>query len=469
MTITKNSIIYQVITDRYDDLEGKLYSKAFEPTYGDRISQHFGGSFKGIQKNLDYISELGITHLLLSPLQKSKSYHGYDIEDFYSINEKFGSKKDLKSLINDAHKKNISIIMDYVATHVSSDNKLFKNKLDNNFFLFKEDIKKSREYRGYYDEMLYKVTSGNPKIIEEINPHEYLSFFGLPDYPLLNLKNKEVIKMHKEILDFWIDNFGIDDVRLDSSFLQPIEFVSEMNDHLIKKNKGMDLFVEYWDFNNSFGNSKGFSSAEYHIPLGLSLNNFAHNEDSFNNVMKIYFNTKNLLKNYNAISFLDSHDVPRFKGGKDMQKIAATLQFVLPFTPLVYYGNEIGMVQHNDARDRLAQSRDVMRFDLSDENMITFYKNLINFRKNYNFEGYEVSDFKINDHGQMLSFRFDNGKTKPHYVILNKEGREKPIISEELFSGSNIDNFNILTNSKNEIEGGKIVLKPRSANVFYEK
>lgn len=87
---------------------------AFDSSDGDGL-----GDFKGVTQRLEYLKDLGITLIWLSPLHKAGSYHGYDVIDYYSVNPDYGTLDDFKELIEEAHKQGISVILDMVLNHTS--------------------------------------------------------------------------------------------------------------------------------------------------------------------------------------------------------------------------------------------------------------------------------------------------------------------------------------------------------------
>ena len=113
----------------------QLLIYSFADSNGDGV-----GDFKGIQNKLDYLDEMGVTALWLSPAQKTSSYHGYDVDDYYAVNPLFGTEQDFKNLVKAAHDKNIKIYMDYVLNHSGKNNDWFMQALAD----------PSSQYRDYY-------------------------------------------------------------------------------------------------------------------------------------------------------------------------------------------------------------------------------------------------------------------------------------------------------------------------------
>ena len=467
-----NSVIYQIVVDRFNNNSGDLFSKMQNPEYNNIFGDYMGGKFKGITREIPYLKSLGITHIMISPVQKSRFYHGYLSEDHLAINPHFGNEEELKEMVNEFHQKGIKVILDVVLTHLSSTNPLFLEKKesqreeDKDWFLWLDRIKDHPNYKSpYFSELIFKLTDGHRKRIEDVNKAPYLCYFGLPDHPLLNLENREVREWTKDCLNFWADNFGFDGIRLDSSFIQPRDYIREIHNHL--KKKGLELLVEYWSFDFATGKCLDISDGEFDISGSMLLNNINFHPELFRDMMNHYYLHQKDNLHSQLILSIDSHDLPRFNGDKNLQKIATTLQFTLPSVPLIYYGNEISMKTYNDRRDRIAQSRDPMRFDMleSEQEMIQFYKRLITFRTKNFSENHEICDVQINDEGSLLTYRLklDN---QEYYVLLNRENREKPVNLKHLFNGK-IKNFDVLSENFMELTNEEYVtLKPISAYIL---
>lgn len=470
----KNSIIYQVVTDRFDDDNSALERRIGDSDYNQRFGDFFGGTFNGIINRLPYIKDLGATHVLISPVQNSSEYHGYHQVDNLTINPNFGSAEELRKLVDIAHQDGLSVIVDYSPTHISSSHPLFIEKAvrgsdkDKDWFLFKDRMPNSKN-SSYYGEVVYKLTSGNLGDINSINTRNYLGYFGLAECPLLNLDNPEVRDWNRENLLKLMRDFDFDDVRLDSGFLQPRGFIRDLRDALGSLPRKSSLLAEYWDFKTTSGQCYGFCDGEFDAETTIMFNNMSHDSDFFSKVLSKYYRLKDLVEDYSFIVSLDSHDLPRFRGGDSLQKIAATLQFTLPVNPLIYYGNEIGMRQYNDGHDRIAQSRDPMRWSLPNEDMFSFYKRLTDFRKTNSFDEAKISEAQVNDDGLLFTYKLSLGD-KSYCVLLNSENRDKPV-NVELFFGSGVK-----LDKKNIVSGGRVMgrypymnLKAESAYLMREK
>lgn len=192
----------------------QIYIKSFKDSNNDGI-----GDINGIREKLNYLKDLGVNLLWITPFYKSPmDDNGYDVADFCEVDPIFGSLDDFKKLIKEAHQKEIKIIIDFVMNHTSDEHKWFiesRKSLDN-------------KYRDYYIWEKGKIIDG---VIKE--PTNWASFFGgscwqkdeitneyymkifSPKMPDLNYKNELVRKEMMEIAKFWL-NLGVDGFRLDA-------------------------------------------------------------------------------------------------------------------------------------------------------------------------------------------------------------------------------------------------------------
>jgi len=193
------------------------------------------GDIKGITQKLDYFTELGVNVLWLSPINKAGSYHGYDVQDYYEVNKKLGTKEDLKELIDEAHKRDIKILLDMVVNHTSNSHPWFLDACKN------EDSK----YRDFYTfkdpSVTYGKSNNSSAGWHSRSGKQYYSSFtaSMPD---LNLSSSAVKKEVKNIFKYWID-FGVDGFRLDAikHFFDASEYASGTDVKKLTQNYFNDL------------------------------------------------------------------------------------------------------------------------------------------------------------------------------------------------------------------------------------
>ena len=195
----------------------QIYPKSFNDTTGNGQ-----GDIRGIIEKLDYLKELGVEVLWLTPMYKSpQKDNGYDISDYYNIDESYGTMEDFEDMLNEANKRNIKIVMDIVVNHSSIENEWFKKseELDpeyKDFYIWKDPIivknEKGEEVKKEPTNWESKFGGNAWKYSEKRNQY-YLHLFDVTQADL-NWENENVRKKVYEMIRFWL-NKGVDGFRLD--------------------------------------------------------------------------------------------------------------------------------------------------------------------------------------------------------------------------------------------------------------
>ena len=192
----KDAIIYHLLIDRFSrgKNEGEIQASPSEPIF-------CGGDLRGIVERMDYLKDLGINTLWLSPFNKTSAYHGYHVTDYNEVEPLFGSVDTLKEVIQEAHRRDIRIVMDFVPNHMSNQHPYFVDAQNN----------ENSEYRDWF--------------LFEKWPESYICFGGFRDVPKINLDNTAARDHIVDAAKYWL-SLGIDGIRLDRvlelkhSFLQ---------------------------------------------------------------------------------------------------------------------------------------------------------------------------------------------------------------------------------------------------------
>ena len=186
----------------------QIYPKSFKDSNGDGV-----GDLKGITEKLDYLQQLGIDILWLSPVYKSPFIdQGYDISDYYAIDPLFGSMEDMEELIAEGKKRGISIIMDLVVNHCSSHHEWFQKALADpdgpyaDYFYFIESDKEPNNWESYFGGSVWEPVPGTNKY--------YLHSFH-KDQPDLNWQNPILREEIYRMINWWLDK-GIAGFRIDA-------------------------------------------------------------------------------------------------------------------------------------------------------------------------------------------------------------------------------------------------------------
>jgi glycosidase len=317
----------------------EIFVRSFYDTDGNGI-----GDFNGITRKLDYLQELGINAIWLMPIHPSPSYHGYDVINYYAVNSEYGSMADFKHLLEEAHKREIRIIIDLVINHTSSQHPWFK---DANSSL-------ESKYRDYY---VWSDNGGNGWYPGQTG--YYFAFFCdcMPD---LNYRNPDVTAEMLKVTDYWLNKIGVDGFRVDAA------------KHLIEEGANRENTPSTHEWYRKFyeaykaqdpqaytvGEVFGAGASVVKSYTGDQLDqvfNFEISSGFVNSVnggansgitSAIQFALQDM-PDFNFSTFLTNHDQNRvmsvFNGDVGKAKAAATLLLTSPGTPFIYYGEEIGM------------------------------------------------------------------------------------------------------------------------------
>ena len=186
----------------------QIYPKSFNDTTGSGQ-----GDIKGITEKLDYLKKLGVEVLWLTPMYKSpQNDNGYDISDYYTIDESYGTMEDFEEMLKEAHKRDIKIVMDIVVNHTSTENEWFKKSEEGDpeykdFYIWKDAVN-GKEPTNWQSKF-----GGNAWKWSEKRKQYYLHLFDVTQADL-NWENEKVRKKVYEMIKYWL-NKGVDGFRFD--------------------------------------------------------------------------------------------------------------------------------------------------------------------------------------------------------------------------------------------------------------
>lgn len=370
---------------------------------GEYRNQYFyGGNLKGIISKLDYLSNLGINLIYLSPISKTVSSHHYDVEDQRILDPWIGTWKDFKNLCEMAHKRDILICVDLVFNHMGSNSKFFKEALNS----------KKSKYRKWFE------------WDEEGKP---VYWFGFKDMPQCDKLNENYQEYTFKVAEKYIRE-GADGIRLDLGENFPAEYLQKFREYVKNINPKTLIVSEMWEIAITKENPQIFGDqvdSVMNYPMAdaicrwVRFGNEKHYEYTYKEIEKYPERVQNVLWN-----FIDSHDTPRalnmlagdkmnsdcFSGriwdieapwrdegkfdtygfrkwesennhldlklAKHRLKLASLMQFVIPGIPIIYYGTENGITGYKDPFNR----KPLQWYDKND--LIEHYKNLGIFRNN---------------------------------------------------------------------------------------
>lgn len=375
-----NSVVYQI------------YPKSFCDSNNDGI-----GDLNGIISKLDYLKNLGIDVIWLSPVYKSPNDdNGYDISDYYDIMDEFGTMEDMDRLLKEANNRNIKILMDLVVNHTSSEHKWFKEAIKNKYSKYRDYYIFRKPLDGDVPNGLESCFGGSAWERDETSNEYYLHLFSKKQ-PDLNWENPNMRKEIYNMMNFWI-NKGIAGFRMDVIDLIGKDIDKEITGNgpklhtLIKEmnretfgDKNLLTVGETWGvtpdiaklYSNPNGDELSMVFQFEHIGLdeikGKSKWDLANLD--FVELKKVFSKWQAELEGcgWNSL-FWNNHDLPRIvsRWGNDKgeyrklsAKMLATILHMQKGTPYIYQGEEIGMT--NVKFDSIEDYKDIETLNMYKE------------------------------------------------------------------------------------------------------
>ena len=433
------AIVYQIFPERFArknlNTDGNWYLTPMNRT------EMLGGNLRGIIDALDYLEELGIEVIYLTPIFKSSSNHKYNTDDYMEIDPTFGTEDDLKELVEKAHNKNIKNILDGVFNHSGYEFAPFKDLMEN---------QENSKYKDWYYPFSFPLKW---KWGEKPN---YWTFGYAGPMPKLNTSNPEVREYIFGVIRKWM-SLVIDGWRLDVADEVSHDFWKAFRKVVKSINKDALIIGEVW-----YESSPWLLGDEYDTVMNYLF---------FDNVKKLLVTKEYKVSDFDyEINFLrgrmhtkvqplfwnliDSHDTPRFltqaNNNEEILKLAFALQMTLPGMPMIYYGDEVGMQGGKDP--------DCRRGMLWDENrqngeIFDYYKKWIKIHKKYSsLKNGEFKTIYVNDDANVYIFKRFN-ENEELYIAFN-------------FSNNNIS-LDYLNDKKviDELEQ-KLFIKPMSCKIY---
>lgn len=363
----------------------QIYPKSFKDTKGNGI-----GDIKGIIEKLDYLKELGIDIIWISPCFLSPlADQGYDIADYYKIDPRFGSNEDMKELISEAKKRDMYILLDLVVNHCSDEHEWFRKAVADpkgpfaKYFYFEEGVDghEPNNWRSYFGGSVWEKVEGTENTY-------YLHLFHKKQ-PDLNWENPELREEIYKMINWWLDK-GIAGFRIDAILNIKKVFPLRGHDFPVDRDDGMsnctrmiteaegigDFLGEMRDRcfkpHHAFSVGEVFNETEAQIPEFIGENGYFSSMFDFrahssarselgwydagivtpNMYRDACFLTQKLVNPVGFIStIIENHDEPRgvsfYIPKEDLsekaKKFLATMQMLQRGLPFIYQGQEIGM------------------------------------------------------------------------------------------------------------------------------
>lgn len=363
--------------------------------------EFFGGDLQGIINKLDYLQDLGITGLYLTPINESPSAHKYDTTDYMKIDPHFGDEETMIKLVDEAHKRGIRVMLDGVFNHCGY-----------HFAPWQDVIEKGPESE-YYDWFMINSWPFDHSKGSALQK-QYYSFAFYDEMPKLNTNNKAVRDYVIGVCKTWVEKYHVDGIRLDVANEISHSLCKELRHAMKEINEDIYILGEIWHDAMPWLRGDEFDSV-MNYPLGQSIKDFwidksLTNEDFEFTINRCY---TGYMQQTNDVLFnlLDSHDTKRLRSDvKSLDEYYAQLAvlFTMPGSPCIYYGTEIAMEGSFDPDNRRCMPWKEIEEGKYDER-IDFMRKLIHLRQ---------SEPLL----RSRNFHFPNRINKPRVIEFMKSG-----------------------------------------------
>ncbi|MEG1162927.1 glycoside hydrolase family 13 protein [Bacteroides sp.] len=446
--------LYLLMPDRFangnpdnDVVPGMAESKVDR---NDPNARH-GGDLAGIEKNLDYFSDLGVTALWFTPVLENNmtggSYHGYATTDYYKVDPRFGSNEEYRQLIEKSHDRGIKVVMDMIFNHCGVEHPWIKDIPSKDFF-------NNPDHQNNFVQTSFKLTPHVDPYASKYDFDQMNDGWFVTAMPDLNQKNPHVYKYLLQNSIWWIEYADIDGIRMDTYPYADYDAMSNWMKELNEEYPNYNTVGETWVTEPAYTawwqkDSKLSAPRNSNLKTVMDFSFYDKMNTAKNEQTETWF--KGLDRVYNSfvydflypnpasvLAFIENHDTDRFLGEGNnlpMLKQASVILLTTRRIPQLYYGTEVMM---NGTK---AQSDGYVRKDFpggwvdDKENALTasgrtneqneaydFYKTLLNWRKgNEVIANGDMVQFMVQN-GVYAYARQYNGKTV--FVLLNGTDKE---------------------------------------------
>lgn len=479
----KGNIIYHIFVDRFNRADGvktkrkyrlhESFSESPEVVSADGkyyADDFFGGNFNGIREKLDYLEELGVGIIYLSPIFKAFSNHRYDTGDYLKVDELLGTEDDFKRLLDAAHEKGMKIILDGVFNHSGADS-LYFNKFGTYDSLGAYQSKSSPYYDWYYFKKF---------------PDEYACWWGCDNVPDLNKSNKDyraLVFGKNGVVEKW-QKLGADGWRLDVVDELPIDFVNLLIKKIKSVNKDALVIGEVWEDAStkvSYGELRPYLLGDQldgtmNYPFMNAIIAYVRDgdekffKDTVQSILENYpketvyclmnsLGTHDTVRIINALSDVRAHGWSKthklgyklpdseYEKAKKKLYLASVLQFTLPGIPSIFYGDEAGLQGFDDPINRRPYP-----WGNEDKEILAHYKKLGRIRRENRavFSG----GFNMRDENGLVAYERTSGDDEILIAVNAGADDETLFINKEYTSLYNNKEYKDVV----DVPGGSFVI-----------
>jgi len=364
--------IYLITPDRFAN--GNT-ANDIVPGMGDRLDRsqpkdRHGGDLKGVSDHLDYISDMGFTAIWLNPVLENRmpesSYHGYSTTDFYRVDPRFGSNEEYKTLVAEARKKGIGVIMDMIVNHIG----------DQHWWLADLPAKDWINFPDQYVESNHEHITVQDPYASEYDKIRFSDGWFVPTMPDLSQRNPLLADYLTQNALWWIEYLGLAGIRMDTYAYADKHFISEWSRRIMTEYPDFNIVgeesnrnptvVSYWQRGKK--NPDGYVSflpSLLDFPLQRALADALVEKEipdkgGWIKLSRVLANDFQYADPNSLVIFADNHDMDRIftqlSEDYDLFKMAMVYILTMRGTPQIFYGTEVLMNNHGTKNDGVRRS-----------------------------------------------------------------------------------------------------------------
>ena len=351
----RDAVAYQVMVDRFARVDGPLPDL-------DSPTALYGGTLDGVRAHLDHIASIGCNTIWLTPIHKSPSHHGYDHEDYYTVDPRYGGEAALKRLIGAAHERDMRVLLDFVPNHTGRGHHLFR----------------AARARGGDAASFYRFWQW---------PHYYRCFFDDITLPELDTGSRRVQEYLSKAAQHWVVEYGADGVRCDHVAGVDPSFWVGLRRGLRAVKPDALVLGEATGHPDWLARYAGRLDAIFDFDLAYALRQaFALGKMDMLQLVPFLAAHDASYPGLALATIIDNHDMPRFlgkaKGDVRRLMLAATVLMTVPGMPVIYYGTEVGLSQlHGRASDDVGARMPMLWDKDQDVELLGFFQRLGRLRQ----------------------------------------------------------------------------------------
>ena len=457
---SSSDVVYLIMPDRFangnpsNDNHPEMIEKSNRSLQGGR----HGGDLEGIIKHLDYLSNLGITALWLTPVLEDNepvySYHHYAISNHYRIDPRFGSNEDYKRLATELHNRNMKLIMDYVVNHWGSKHWMIRDLPEKNW------IHSWDKEKNGFKRSNYRITTQFDPYVSKADQKSAIEGWFDSTMPDINLNHPDVFQYIWQNAVWWINYAGVDGLRLDTYAYNPKDAINKWVKKIMDEFPSLNIVGEvwmhdqaqmaYWQENSQVGKIQNYIS---YLPAVMDFTLYDAIKIMFNEnnqawdkgMVRVYENLVNDFlypEPFHIMVFMGNHDLSRFNeiydGDLKKYKLALSLILTMRGIPQLYYGDEIGM-----KGDKSKGDGDIRRDfpggwpddtinafktegrTIYQKKFFDFSRKLLQWRKNKRVIHYGKTLHFVPENNVYVFFRYDDDETL--MVVLNNSDQKQTL------------------------------------------